>query len=104
MRRFIIFLLLLWYAPATQLSLRSYVCESNIPLVSYNTYYIVYDMILLYTLQSNSSNESDGNSYKYADVIDDDDCRDRWLYNGNVCCTDAVMQVSLMCIVIVTLC
>lgn len=53
-------------------------------------------MILLYTLQSNSSNESDGNSYRYADV-DDDECRDRWLYNGNICCTDAVMQVSLVC-------
>lgn len=33
LRRFLIFLLLLWYAPATQLSLRSYICESNIPLV-----------------------------------------------------------------------
>ena len=85
-----IFLLILWYAPATQLSLRSYICESNIPLVSYK-YTVAYDHDII--TQSNSSNDNDGNSYRYADVIGDD-CRDRWLYNGNICCTDAVMQVS----------
>lgn len=45
----------------------------------------------------NNTNDSDDNSYRYADVDNvDDDCRDKWLYNGNICCTDALMQVSLI--------
>lgn len=51
-----------------------------------------YSLCALQTTGSSDDNDSD--SYRYADVIGDDECRDLWLYNGNICCTDALMQVS----------